>query len=198
MRANGAVYFSKYKNIQGTVIEGIAPGTQNIGDAKIWGVELEVTALPVDNLLINSSLAYNHNEYAKLNPLSPGVAPDGFVSINNKLTNTPKCTFINSVNYTVPADELGGKVVFQANYTHYSAIFNDELNSPLLRQPAYGLLGGQITYHNEANNWSISLFGKNLTDEEYIVSGDDNIYAGFREANFGMSRTYGVSLRYEF
>ncbi len=198
LRANAAVYFSKYKSIQGTVIEGIAPGTQNIGSADVWGVEAEITALPIDNLLINSSIAYNHNEYTKLNPLSPGVAPDGFVGINNKLTNTPAWTFINSVNYTVPADSLKGKFVFQANYTHYSEIFNDQLNSQFLRQPAYGLLGGQISFVNEADNWTISLWGKNLTDEEYIVSGDDNVYAGFREANYGTPRTYGVSLRYEF
>ena len=198
LRANAAVYRSEYKNVQGTVIEGIAPGTQNIGDSEIYGVELEVAALPTRYLLVNNSIAYNHNDYTKLNPLSPGVAPDGFVGINNKLTNTPKWTVINSVNYTIPAPSLGGEFAVQANYTHYSAIFNDELNSPILRQKAYGLLSGQISYANAANHWTASVWGKNLTDEEYIISGDDNIYAGFREANFGTPRTYGVTVRYEF
>lgn len=197
LRANAAVYFSEYENIQGTVIEGIAPGTQNIGDSEIYGAELEITALPTRYLLLNSSIAYNHNEYTKLNPLSPGVALDGFIGIDNKLTNTPEWTLITSVNYTIPAPRVSGEFVVQANYTHYSAIFNDELNSPILRQPAYGLLGGQVAFTHD-NRWSFAVWGKNLTDEEYIISGDDNIYAGFREANFGTPRTYGVTMRYEF
>lgn len=198
LRINAAYFNSDYENIQGTVIEGIAPGTQNIGDSDVEGVELEVTALPFDSLLLNMTLGYVNNEYSRLSQLSPLVSPDGFILPTDKLANTPEWAYSFSFDYTLAAPALKGDIVFRGNWSGVTTVYNDELNSTLLKQRPYSLFDGQIQYLSHNGNWSLTLWGKNMSDAEYIVSGDDNVYAGFREANFGTPRTYGLTFRRYF
>jgi outer membrane receptor protein involved in Fe transport len=48
-------------------------------------------------------------------------------------------------------------------------------------------------------SWELSLFGKNLTDETYIVSGFANgLTQGRVSANLGRPREWGLSFRYRF
>lgn len=198
LRINTAAFVSQYDDIQGNVIEGIAPGTQNIGDSRIRGVELEITALATDNLLLNASVGYLHNEYTRLATLSKGVAKDGYILATDKLTNSPTWSLVGSVEYTIPMQSLDGDLVLRGDYSHYSEIYNDDLNSELLKQDPYGLFNAQFAYYPYGADWTLTLWAKNINDKEYIVSGDDNIYAGFREANFGTPRTYGLTLRVNF
>jgi outer membrane receptor protein involved in Fe transport len=47
--------------------------------------------------------------------------------------------------------------------------------------------------------WELSLFGKNLTDETYIVSGFANgLTQGQVSANLGRPREWGLSFKYRF
>ncbi|MCX2975433.1 TonB-dependent receptor [Halieaceae bacterium IMCC8485] len=196
LRANLAIFSSEYENIQGTVIEGIAPGTQNTGDSDIKGFELELTGLATDNFKIDASVAYTDNEYTRLAPLSEGVAPNGKILMTDKLPNTPEWSYTMNLDYSIPLSS--GIVSLRGDYVYYSEIYNDDLNSEILKQPSYNLIGAQIAYESYEGNWDVSIWGRNLGDEEYIISGDDNVFLGFREANFGTPRTYGVTLRKNF
>lgn len=198
LRVNAAAFISQYDDIQGNVIEGIAPGTQNIGDSRIRGIEIEITGIATDNLFLNANVSYLHNEYTRLAPLSEGVAADGFILPTNKLTNSPEWSFSGSFEYTMPVANIGGDLIFRGDYSWYSEIYNDDLNSEALKQDSYGLLNAQVAYYAYNADWTLTFWAKNITDKEYIVSGDDNIYAGFTEANFGTPRTYGITLRTSF
>jgi len=56
VRLNAAVFYSNYSDVQVTVIDDIAPGTQNGGEVELKGIELEMTVLPTDNLKFNFAL----------------------------------------------------------------------------------------------------------------------------------------------
>jgi iron complex outermembrane receptor protein len=198
LRVNAAAFLSEYEGIQGTQIEFIAPGTQNIGDSEIDGFELEVTALPTDNLMVNFTVAYLNHRFTHISEVSPLVSPDGFIQPTDQLTNTPEWSYTASFDYTLPVPSLNGELALRADYSHYSTVWNDDLNSTVLKQSPYGITNAQMAFMSDTGEWSFVIWGKNLTDEEYIVSGDDNIYAGFREANFGEPRTYGATLRRSF
>lgn len=197
LRVNGALFTSDYDSIQGVVIEGIAPGTQNTGDAEIDGFELEVTGLVTDNFQINASFSYLDDQYTSLAQLTDDVAFNGRIELDDQLPNTPEFSGSISLDYSIPLTS-GGELTIRGDLSFYDEIFNDDLNSLALLQPAYELIGGQVSYTSADDSWSLALWGKNLADEEYIVSGDDNVFLGFREANFGTPRTYGVTLRREF
>jgi iron complex outermembrane receptor protein len=68
-----------------------------------------------------------------------------------------------------------------------------------LRQDSYGLVDAYLTYVSTAGSWELSLFGKNLTDERYIVSGFANgLTQGRATANLGRPREWGLSFKYLF
>ncbi len=73
------------------------------------------------------------------------------------------------------------------------------LKFPQLRQDSYSLVDAYITYVGAQDNWEVSLFGKNLTDESYIVSGFANgLTQGRVSANLGRPREWGLSFKYRF
>src|SRR3546814_10112653 len=65
-----------------------------------------------------------------------------------------------------------------------------------LRQKGYGLLNAQIGFEPHDGNWSISIWGENLTGKTYF---DDIVGspAGLR-GSYGQPRTYGASASYKF
>ncbi len=72
-----------------------------------------------------------------------------------------------------------------------------------VRAPAYELLHGRIGY--TGSHWDISLWGRNLTDEDYTVRGFGSfgndprkLYAVEPYYQFGDPRQIGVSARYTF
>ena len=194
LRVNTAAFFSDYTNVQVTVIEDIAPGTQNGGEVEIQGFELEVTALPTENLQINFGLGWIDAEYVELVALTPGVPPISQIDIDNQLVNTPELTSTLGLEYMISLDS--GDLVLRADWTYTDEVYNDDANSEILRAPSNNIYNAQIAY--EKDNWQVTLWGKNLSDERFITGGDANFIIGFLEANYNMPRTYGVTLRRSF
>ncbi len=93
----------------------------------------------------------------------------------------------------------GGQVITRADWAYVDEHFKDALNFPQLRQDSYSLVDAYITYVRAQDNWEVSLFGKNLTDESYIVSGFANgLTQGRVSANLGRPREWGLSFKYRF
>ena len=85
------------------------------------------------------------------------------------------------------------------DWTYRSSVYNDSLNFPELRQDEYHLLGLAVTYVNADAKWEISAFGKNITDQHYIVSGFANgLTQGYATASLGRPAEWGLSVLYHF
>ena len=65
----------------------------------------------------------------------------------------------------------------------------------IILEPSYGILNARFVYEPADRNYSISLWGRNLTDEQYINGGFDtrNVW-GYDFAIIGRSREVGLSL----
>lgn len=198
VRLNLAAFTTKYQNIQITVIEGFAPGTQNGGDARIKGFEAEFAGKPTEGLTLNATLAHLEDHYTKLLPLSPLVRPEFQVQMSNKLPKSPAWTASAGFEYRFPGTMLDGEFVLRGDWTYSSKFFNDDINSVWLAQKSYSLINSQIVYENSGGNWDLVFWGKNLTDKQYIFSGDANAAAGFVQGNYSPPRTYGVTFRRRF
>lgn len=198
VRLNIAAFTTKYENLQITVIEGFAPGTQNGGDARIKGFEAELTAKPSDGLTLNAALAHLDTKYTKLLAFSPDVLPAFQVRAGNKLSNSPEWTASAGFDYRIPALAIDGDIVLRGDWSYNSKIYNDDINSIWLTQPGYSIFNAQVAYENSAGNWDLVVWGKNLSDKQYIFSGDANAAAGFVQGNYSAPRTYGVTFRRRF
>ena len=193
LRLNAAGFISEYGDVQIQLFEtGGGPLTQNAGVADIIGVEVEVTAVPHERLLINAGFGYIDAEYDELNLPTTNVAQA--INLDTKLPNTPETTVNISADYTHPL--TWGSLVVRGDYRYTDDLYNDAQNSPFLYQDGYHTFNASLTF--SSGNWDISVFGTNLTDKRFITSGDSNFGLGFHEANYNRPREFGGLIRYRF
>ena len=198
LRLNGAVFFTDYEDLQIEVNDGIAPVTRNAAEAEITGFELELTAVPGANWLIQAGIGYLDAEYTRLDPSQNFTTDLRAITLASKLVNAPEWTSNVGVQYTATLGG-GGQLIPRVDWAYTSEVFKDALNYPELRQGAYSLVAAYLTYVAPQRNWEAALFATNLTDEEFITSGFANgLTQGRITANVARPRQWGLSLMYRF
>jgi iron complex outermembrane receptor protein len=193
VRVNAAVYYSDYEDVQVTFFDNLGgPITENAGTVDIYGLELEVTALLTDNLQLDLGYGYTDAEYQEINEI-PGLSLS--IDEDAKLVNTPENTFNLGLEWGIPL--AGNELAFRVDYSYTDEMFNDSQNSPFLFEDSFELWNASVRF-SLGEALDLVVFGKNLTDERYIQSGDSNFGLGFHEANYNRPRQYGVTARYRF
>ena len=191
VRANFAAFWNEYKDIQIVVTRGISPANENAGDGRIRGLEMELEVYPADGLSLIGSFGYTDAEYTNVDPLAFPVTED------SAFQNVPEFNFALAANYVVPVGN--GEITFNANYSWKSEIANDAQNTPELIQESVGLLGGKIKYEPNSGDWALSLIGRNITDERFIVGGfNAGTGASLVSAAFNRPAEWAVQLDVNF
>ena len=195
LTANLAAYYNDYSDIQLTSVRNvqglIVVVTENAGQARIQGFELELAAEPVNSLVLRAGLGYTDAKYTEL-------APGATVTLDSKLVKVPEWTGSFAFDWTLPLGSawslvLGGDLSYRSSY------FNDPNNTPLLEQDAYSLLGAHARFLSGDGRWEVTAFGTNLSDERYMTNGLQS-YGSFGTADgtFGRPREWGLTLRAHF
>jgi len=188
---NGSLFHSDYENIQVKVVElsGFAPITANAAEGEVTGMELEFKALVTNNLSIAGGLGYMDAKYTKVG------ANLADIKLNSKFTNTPQKSLNSSIIYDYESD--WGLVTSRLDWSYQSEVYNNSENTPEFMQDPLHLLNASITYQQPetgAFNWYVSLGIRNLTDEEYIVSGESSRSFGNITATFARKRQWYLSV----
>ncbi len=195
VRVNTAIFSMDYQDAQVTFFDNLGgPITANAGTVDITGLELEVTALVTDNLLLELGYGYTDAEYDSIRPIS-GLSLT--IDESARLVNTPENSLQLGAEYSWPL-AAGGDLTFRADYIYTDDIFNDSQNSPFLFQDSYNVTNLAVSYRSSDETWSVTGFVKNAGDERFITSGDSNFGLGFHEGNLNRPREYGVRLNYNF
>ena len=192
---NLAAFYNDYSDIQLTsvrAVEGlIVVVTENAGEARIQGMEIELAAQPFEPLVVRAGAGYLDAEYTEL---SPGAT----VTLDSKLVKVPEWTANLAAEFSVPlgsdwALTVGGDLSYRDDY------FNDPNNTPLLKQDAYTLLGAYMRFASSDGRWELTAFGTNLSDERYMTNGLQS-YGSFGTADgtFGPPREWGLTLKAQF
>ncbi|MBP7614940.1 MAG: TonB-dependent receptor [Steroidobacteraceae bacterium] len=206
LRVNAAVFTMAYDDIQKIINESFDPdgaGPQpptsgqvvaNAAEATISGMELEISALVTDAFSVNAAFGYTdaaYDEFAGQDVNGDGV-PDPDLAEDLEFEKVPETTVFLGGNYVIDlpnADEL----TLRASWNYTDKFYTDTLNRPWLSQDGYGLYDASITYaHGDV--WQLSLWGKNLSDEEYIDFAADVGALGSWVFG-GEPRHFGVELR---
>lgn len=195
LRLNAAVFLNDYKDIQLTAAVDDGTGNlvvtvDNAAEAEIVGLELEVTARPTDRLDLFATLSVLDAEYKDI-----GGATQ--ITEDSELVKAPEYTASLLARYTAPLGQWGD-LVLQGDWSHIDDVFNDVQNNASIAQEAYSLVNSSITFVSADGRWRVSLFGSNLTDEEYIVNGVDAGVFGISEAVVGRLREWGVGFKASF
>ncbi|MEP7245219.1 MAG: TonB-dependent receptor [Gammaproteobacteria bacterium] len=175
----------------GAIGWGITIGTP----AEIEGLELEVTAEPIDGLLMNLSGGYNHFINGVTTPGQPGYLRPGNLP-------QPKVNASAGIQYAMKV--FGGTLTprIDANYTSVQTfVFSPSLQSPSGPQdtvPAHTIYNAQIEHQfGEEKSWTATLAATNLFDKYYFYT----LFQGSTVATAGViapPRELSLSLRKRF
>ena len=196
LRVNAAVFTSDYKDLQITVIGPAgADIVQNAGHIRISGVEGEIDAEPISNLLLNASFGYLNYDTIDLGAAAGVVGGP---------TETSKPAYIPDWKYNVGLQYgihlAGGAVVTpRVDWTYQTEVYNDPSNNPLALQPAYGLLDARLTWDTPGKQWQAAVVVQNALDKVYYINKYDNSGSfGLVDGQPGRPRTAFVSIKRTF
>ncbi|WP_171905797.1 TonB-dependent receptor [Sphingobium phenoxybenzoativorans] len=208
LRANIAGFWYDYTNLQVTVVEGIRTVTRNAAGARIYGLEGQFTALPVDDLQLKLNLSWLHSEYTKYispDPSLPGqgpiTLPDGTQAFDlrgNQLAYSPKYKIDGEIGYTIHTG--AGDFTPRANVIWVDRIYFSQFNHPFVSQPSRTEVNLFLDYNSGDSGWSGGLFVRNLTNKTYGVAATaaSDFIGGQVVGQLGAPRTYGLSVTKRF
>jgi iron complex outermembrane receptor protein len=192
-----AAFFNDYEDIQFPVFNDVAPEFRNAAEAEMKGAELEIAAAPTHSLSWQAGVSYLDAKYTRLDDddLAGLVTP---ITLDHELPNAPEWTFNIGLNWL---SDLGsaGQLRLLGTYSWHDEMYKDAINTPEVKQDAYGLLYAAAVFESYNRHWQVTLFGDNLTDEEYVLgAGSNKPDFGLAWATYARPRTWGLSVRYSF
>lgn len=187
LTANLAVYYNEFDDIQTNVPLNCGFFQMlNTGRIENTGFEGDFTFLASEALTLQFGFAYVDSEVAKA---VPGINADG-----DEPPYIPEFTASGSVDYGIPLGNGSGFI--RADVRHVGSSGNEFSSQPTLSTlPSYTIV--DLTLGYEMNDWSLSVFAKNLFDDDVITNIDpDRIQPD--QLSRGLPRTLGVGVSRKF
>ena len=205
---NAALYFIDWENVQGSeaatsddawTIDVVG----NIGDAEVFGLEVDGIWQATDNFFIDYSFAYSNAEYKDATYLSSMAGRNSSWGCNdtvcradgrvdgNRVERTSKVQYAVGLNYAGNLTDkwrLGARLDFNHRGRMYATPMNLAHN------------GGRTLANASLNlsdgNWSLSLWGRNIFDRKYVAN--SFVLPSFTRylVGLGARRTLGLTLEY--
>ncbi len=209
LRLNGALFYVDHQDMQLQQFvagaRGALSNTVNAGEAEYTGIELEFQALLTDSLTFSGSVGYIDRQFNKFLIVDPGTNQTVDVANVAHFTYSAKETANAALQYDLPRFSFG-QVSARLEYNYRSEVYFQPttVGTPLnesIKGDGRGLLDARLTLAEVAvgsATASFSLWGRNLTDEEYRVHGIDFGALGYAGNVYGEPRSYGIDLDVSF
>lgn len=191
---NVAYFMTDYKNIQVTKQVGPSPVFDNAGDGEIDGLEAEFTWLAGARFTLGGSIGWLDAKYTEIDAgvlKANGVDP---LTTSDMWVNVPEWDYNLAATYDHPLSR-GGAFSFTVDFSQTSELANDFSNTPELMQDSVSFVNASVTYTHPDQNWSLTVGGRNLTDERHIITGQHQPAAGMILGTWNRPEEYYVSLR---
>ena len=227
LRLNVALFNTKYENLQRDTVVTItdAAGNQfqetiavNEGESTARGIEIELNWLPTDNLRIDFNLGTLDHDYDDYSP-SMNVAELGLPGPPRPVDLTALTPpFSPELNWGLAATyfqelESGGSITYNAS-AHYQDEYEsdpfpanfqgaDSSGNPIIIQKANTqgeertLVDAFISWQSANQNWGVTLYGKNLTNEIWRSTGQA-VATLWNFTHHGPPREIGIVGKYHF
>ena len=138
----------------------------NADEVRSRGLEAELQWRPIDPLLIHGNAGWTDVQFESYT--------DPFTNTNHNGNNVPfipELTASAGFRYDLPGGFFIGSSVRATEDTYY-----DAANTGAFLQDGYWIWDAQAGY--EAENWSVTVYGRNILDEEYYTFINPQIAAG--------------------
>lgn len=226
IRWNWALFYYDYQNIQVFQLKNIGGGVPvqeliNSDDADVLGFEAELDVKPFEGwapplfegFWVRLTFAWLDSKYTDFvntfsvqNPVNPRPGepppPPTFTTVTedftgNQLVNSPEFSFIGFVTWPVGGE--WGTVIPRFDWSFKDKVYFNASNTDWAKQKPLWLLNSRLTYKSPSENFEISAWIENITDQRYTL--DVFNLARLRSAILhavGDPRTYGLTFRVNF
>ncbi|MDB6043458.1 MAG: hypothetical protein JWM63_2009 [Gammaproteobacteria bacterium] len=189
--------------LQGT--RGISPWfVYTAVPAVIRGLEIQVSANPIDRLALNYSVGFNRLRNKISNPADPSY-------VDPSVKQQPELSMSGGAQYGIALGSAG-TLTPRLDWFYQSYQTNGPLRLPQLRPdwivPGYSLFNARMTYSPRDAKWELSFAGTNIFNKFYwqqlgaatVVnpSGSGYVPASARVGTPGMPREWMVTFKKDF
>ena len=210
LRINAAAFFNQYEGLQiGATVPGLGFTRFNVDETEISGLEVEGVWQVTDNFQLNGNFGLLNAEYTSVTgdqargltnngagcPAGTDPTNDAQIiscALGLDLKNAPEYKATLGALYTQPLYQ--GELILSAD-----ASFEDDSWSLVANSPAHAfieidtLINARVKYADE-RGWSVAVFGRNLTDEEYYRASSAGSFSTYASPPL----EYGIELSAEF
>ncbi|KAA1188167.1 TonB-dependent receptor [Pseudohalioglobus sediminis] len=212
VRLNVALHMTDTDDLQTNSFQGGGFFLSNAGTAETYGLELDLFWLPTDNTTLTLAYAYNHGEYADFDngpcwtgtpwhtdQPDPGLNEDGSCDRSGgDISTNPENVLVLTANRDFGiTDAIDGFIY--AEYIYTDERMTDVNNDPVKYDDAFHTLNLRAGLRFERHAAQLTLWGRNLTDEESTdtiadAPAQDGRFVGYYKEPL----TWGVTLRKDF
>jgi outer membrane receptor protein involved in Fe transport len=210
IRLNAAAYYYQYEDVQVSTVksdaDGLSTEIDNAAELSREGFELEAAWLITDRIQISGNYAYIGGSYDSFPPylgltITPtdGLAPENsfYAALDWDLIRRGK----HNVNFQLSGNYQDETISIGASQSLYTAQGAPQIpvNFQQPSNQSRTLVNTRLTYSysgDNGTNFSVSAWGKNITDEDYRTFGY-NLGAdlGLPVHQWGDPATYGIDFR---
>jgi outer membrane receptor protein involved in Fe transport len=213
------VYDTEFDDFQAQTFTGSGFNLQNAGSIDNTGVEVEMLIRPTDSF--EAQIIYTHNEveFTKFEAgtcwdaytFHTGIPDPGLPSDFNPALDTQICSKTGLAQAYNPEDRFfvglqqefsigtDNTLFLRGEYSSSSELFTDGDVDPFTEQDSFEIVNARIGINFGKSNSSLTLWGRNITDERYILgSSDAPIQVGRMHAYPAEPATYGLTYRKAF
>ena len=214
IRFDAAAYYYDYRDIQVSAIVtnlgGVARQTilTNAASARIYGAEAQLSAALSEGLNLTAGINYNHARYRdfKNGPATTKNPLTGFNVTNQlqdfsgrQMVHAPDFTANVALDYRVPLGSgtlgVNASAYYTTSYTNFTDSLDPQGNFAYL-QGDYALVNGEISWTPPGDHFTLSVFGRNLTNQTVTTVNNGTAFGDAR--SYSEPRVYGVRLRAQF
>lgn len=192
LRLNASAFTYDYEDYQAFVFQGLTTQVRN-QDADITGGEIELDWRPADGLQIALGVALL-DATVKDVELSPGNFADQDMILAPDLS----LNLLARKSWTVGDD---GRLMVQVDGLYVDEQQYNTTNSAITLGPSYTVWNARVGFsklHGD-NEWDVSVFANNFTDEEYTTYQFDlGAFFGYSLEIFAPPRWVGAQFRYRW
>ena len=177
LRLNAAAYVETFDNFQANsfvqVNGSVTTSLTNAGTVRSEGVTADFEWRPITDFSVYGGYAYDKAyivSYFCVGQTGAALTTCQTTHNGAMLPFAPRNKFDVTPSYLLP---LGSSVPFQTrvNLSYvYTSLTNFDIDqTPLARQPGYGLLNAGIVFSDPKDKYQLSLLGQNLTNKFYTT-----------------------------
>lgn len=216
---NADIYRMELHDFQDSILNPLTSTgfiVANAGSRRVQGFEAEAQFRPITPLSLRGAVSYMDAEFTDYpaGQCYSGKTPNGTkpgTCNYNGLTpsQSPKWSWSLAGQWEAPLADTGLTWFLNADVSYTGDRQLEPTLGPGSFEPATTLVGARIGLASDSQDWRISLYGKNLTDEAYFIQKTPQPLAAFISGGgtaqargyvgwYGAPRTWGIEASKKF